>query len=84
LHGSVSGNDSFFAPIYYVSSSLGPDALGYLAKLVNGDERFFFSGTAAGADKNYNYNDNTVLANAIKAGYRGAFWDILRRIGEGS
>lgn len=84
LHGSVSGNDNFFAPIYYVSSSLGPDALGYLAQLVNGDKRFFFFGTAAGADKNYNYNDNTVLANAIKAGYRGAFWDILRRIGEGS
>jgi len=84
LHGSVSGNDSFFAPIYYMSSSLGPDAFEYLAKLVDGDERFFFFGTAAGADKNYNYNDNTVLVNAIQAGYRGAFWDILRRISEGS
>jgi len=84
LRGSVWGNDNFFAPIYYVSSALGPDAFEYLAELVGGDERFFFFGTAAGADKNYNYNDNTALANAIKAGYRGAFWDILRRIAEGS
>jgi radical SAM superfamily enzyme YgiQ (UPF0313 family) len=84
LHGSVSGNDNFFAPIYYISSILGSDAFEYLAELVDGDERFFFSGTAAGADKNYNYNENTILVNAIKAGYRGAFWDILRRIGKGS
>jgi radical SAM superfamily enzyme YgiQ (UPF0313 family) len=84
LHGSVSGNDSFFAPIYYISSDLSPDASEYLAQLVDGDDRFFFFGTTAGADKNYNYNDNTILSDAIKAGYRGAFWDILRRIGEGS
>jgi hypothetical protein len=84
LYGSVSGNDSFFAPIYYISSALGPDASEYLAQLVDSDERFFFFGTTGGAEKNYNYNDNTVLSDAIKAGYRGAFWDILRRIGEGS
>ncbi len=84
LHGSVSGNDSFFAPIYYISSDLSPDASEYLAQLVDSDDRFFFFGTTAGADKNYNYNDNTILSDAIKAGYRGAFWDILRRIGEGS
>ena len=83
LHGVLQGNDSLFFPIYYVSSDLGNDASTYLGELVDGDERFFFFGTAAGADKNYNYNDNTVLTSAIKAGYRGAFWDILRRLGEG-
>jgi len=82
LKGALSGNDNFFAPIYYVSSSLGPHASDYLAQLIDGDERFFFFGATGGADKNYNYNDNTVLSDAIKDGYRGAFWDILRRIWE--
>ena len=84
LQGYVVDNESFFFPVYYVSSSLGADASEYLAELVDGDERFFFFGTDAGADKNYNYNDNTVLTDAIKEGYRGAFWDILRRLGEKS
>ncbi len=84
LCGNISGNDSLFAPIYYISSDLGPEAYEYLAQLIDSDQRFFFFGDTAGADKNYNYNDNTILVEAIKAGYRGAFWDILRRLGEGS
>ena len=32
---------------------------------------------------NYNYNDNTTLVNAIRGGYRGAYWDIMRRMAEG-
>lgn len=83
LHGAVTGNGNFFAPVFYLSSELGTDVVDYLAKLVGGDERFFFFGTAQGADRNYNYNDNTVLAEAIKAGYHGAFWDILRRLSHG-
>jgi radical SAM superfamily enzyme YgiQ (UPF0313 family) len=82
LYGSVAGNTSFFYPIYYFSSGMGPDISAYLTELIGGDERFFFFGDTAGADKNYNYNDNTVLVDAIKAGYRGAFWDILRRLGD--
>ncbi len=82
LHGSLSGNDGFFKPVYYISAELGPDAIGYLANLIGDDERFFLFGDTAGADKNYNYNDNTVLVDAIRQGYRGAFWDILRRLGE--
>jgi hypothetical protein len=31
-------------------------------------------------DANYTYNDNEVLVNAIKQGYKGAYWDILRRL----
>jgi len=83
LRGSVSDNEGFFLPVYYISSALGPDAGGYLADLIGGDERFFFFfGDTAGADRNYNYNDNTVLVNAIRDGCRGAFWDILRRLGK--
>ncbi|MEE8470792.1 MAG: radical SAM protein [Dehalococcoidia bacterium] len=83
LHGTVAGNDHFFAPIFYLSSRLGDDASDYLSHLIGEDERFFFV-SPADAEKNYNYNDNTVLVNAIKAGYRGAFWDILRRLSEKS
>ena len=81
LHGTIEQNDNFFKPIFYLSASLGPDAVGYLTKLIGGDERFFFV-SPSGAERNYNYNDNSVLVNAIKAGYRGAFWDILRRLGK--
>jgi radical SAM superfamily enzyme YgiQ (UPF0313 family) len=84
LRGSVAGNDHFFYPIYYFASEMGPDVFEYLTRLIGDDERFFFFGDTAGADKNYNYNDNTVLVDAIKSGYRGAFWDILRRLGEQS
>jgi len=81
LHGTIEGNDNFFRPIFYLSAGLGPDAAEYLSQLIGGDERFFFVSPSA-AEQNYNYNDNTVLVNAIKAGYRGAFWDILRRLGK--
>ena len=82
LRGSVTDNTSFFYPVFYFSSEMGPDISAYLTGLIGDDERFFFFGDTAGADKNYNYNDNTVLVDAIKAGYRGAFWDILRRLGD--
>jgi len=73
-------DEKLFDPVFYLSSALGEDAPGYLAGLVAGDERFFFmSGEVA--DQNYNYNENTLLTNAIRDGYRGAFWDILRRLG---
>jgi len=80
LHGTIAGNDRFFKPVFYVSSDLGRDAPEYLSTLIGEDERFFYA-SPSGAERNYNYNDNTVLVNAIKAGYRGAFWDILRRLG---
>jgi len=81
LRGTIEGNDNFFKPIFYLSAGLGPDAAEYLSRLIGGDERFFFV-SPSGAERNYNYNDNSVLVNAIKAGYRGAFWDILRRLGK--
>ena len=77
LHGVV--DETLFAPVFYLESALGNDAAQYLTDLIAGDERFFFmSGDVA--DRNYNYNDNALLVDAIKKGYRGAFWDILRRL----
>jgi len=80
LHGAM--DERFFAPAFYLSSALGEGASQYLAELISGDERFFVM-SGESADQNYNYNDNTLLMNAIRDGYRGAFWDILRRLAEG-
>jgi len=79
LRGTVDNNGNFFYPIFYLSAGVGHDAPEYLSRLIGVDERFFFVSPSA-AERNYNYNDNTVLVDAIKAGYRGAFWDILRRL----
>lgn len=71
-------NPDFFSPVFYVSNALGDEFYPFIASLVNGDERFFFGGGEE-TEANYNYNANIVLMEAIKKGYRGAFWDILRR-----
>jgi hypothetical protein len=31
----------------------------------------------------YNYRENPALVDALARGYRGAYWDILRRVAEG-
>ena len=82
LRGQVEGNDSFLSPVFYLSGALGDDAAGYVAGLVGGDRRFFFPTAEAGTEA-YNYSDNERLVEAIREGYRGAYWDILRRMGEG-
>lgn len=82
LRGTVEGNEDLSAPIYYLSAALGDDANAYVANLVGGDRRFFFPTSEGGAEA-YNYNDNDRLVEAIRRGYRGAYWDILRRLSEG-
>ena len=82
MRGAVEDNDDFSAPVFYLSSALGDDAAAYVARLVGGDRRFFFA-TAEDGGESYNYNDNERLAEAIERGYRGAYWDILRRLSEG-
>lgn len=82
LWGSVANNNNFLAPVFYVSSALGDEAQEYLAELIGNDERFFV-GLRGEENQNYNYNDNSFLVNAINRGYRGAYWDILRRLQQG-
>jgi radical SAM superfamily enzyme YgiQ (UPF0313 family) len=79
LHGEREG--SFLAPVFYLSSEMGADASRYLENLIGEDERFMFMAGDT-SSSNYNYNANTILIDAIRNGYRGAFWDILRRLGE--
>ncbi|HUU55388.1 MAG TPA: radical SAM protein [Armatimonadota bacterium] len=82
LRGAVEGNATFLRPVFYLSAELGEEAAQYVAGLVGGDRRFFFPTAESGAEA-YNYSDNERLVKAIEAGYRGAYWDILRRLGEG-
>lgn len=82
LHGDGTGPDeTLLAPVFYLESALGEDVSRFLDGLIDGDERFFFM-SGDDADTNYNYNDNTLLVDAIRRGYRGAFWDILRKLAE--
>ncbi len=82
LRGAVLDNDGFEGPVFYLSSALGESAQDYVAGLVGGDQRFFFPTPDAGTEA-YNYSDNERLVAAIRDGYRGAYWDILRRLAEG-
>jgi len=82
LKGKVVGNPDWLLPVFYLSENLGKDPARYLAEVVGGDRRFFFP-SPEDLGRNYNYNDNQILVRAIGKGYRGAFWDILRRLSEG-
>ena len=65
-------------PEYYVSPKLGAEPLDFLRELIGDDKRFLLP--VGDDEQDYNYNDNTVLQNAIARGHRGAYWDILRKL----
>ena len=64
-------------PLYFVEPAIAATAGELLERLVGDDERFFYA--AAGPARDYNYNANEQLVEAIGRGHRGAYWDILRR-----
>ncbi len=78
LVGQVADNPEFARPVFYLSAALGPDYPPLLHDKLRGDPRFFLGGS--GDETDYNYNANDALVEAIKAGARGAYWDILRRL----
>lgn len=79
VYGMESDNADFLRPVYFLSPDLGEEPQRLLFDLVGGDERFFIPSPERG-ESDYNYNDNSVLSEAIRSGERGAFWDILRRL----
>ncbi|MBI3944763.1 MAG: cobalamin B12-binding domain-containing protein [Armatimonadetes bacterium] len=83
LRGPGAADGGFAAPTFYLSPALGEGIFPLVGEVVGGDRRFFFSDPTA-ADRNYNYSGNDVLVDAIARGYRGAYWDILRRLQEGA
>lgn len=81
LRGAVEDNDSLLRPIFYLDPAV-PDLAEYVYRLTGGDSRFLCPDPAADMT-DYNYRDNVALVRAIAQGYRGAYWDILRRVAEG-
>lgn len=71
--------NNLYNPAFYIDKAIEMEAPGIIRNAIGVDPRFFFSDPTC-ADKDYNYNDNTILTNAIQNGYRGAYWDILRRL----
>lgn len=68
-------------PVFYISPAVGDDIFSIVGDLVGDDPRFFFADPTK-REQNYNYNANQVLEDAIAAGHRGAYWDILRRLAD--
>ncbi|HET8541432.1 MAG TPA: radical SAM protein [Anaeromyxobacter sp.] len=78
--GVRAADGDLLGPSFFVEETLGGDVGAWLSGVVAGDRRFFFL-AEGGADASYNYNDNRTLEDAIAAGARGAYWDILRGAG---
>lgn len=77
VYGAKTDNGSLLRPVFYISPEIGEGIVRYLYELVGDDPRFFLPSNEE-VESNYNYNDNSVLVNAIRSGKRGAYWDILR------
>ena len=65
-------------PLFYLSPSLGNDAMALINQLVEDDPRFLFL-AAPSEKRSYNYADDEVLSQLIEQGARGAYWDIIRQ-----
>jgi radical SAM superfamily enzyme YgiQ (UPF0313 family) len=67
---------SLLRPYFYIEGKIKEGIDEFTQALIQGDERFYFNAKEE-SNQNYNYNANKVLEDAIKEGFRGAFWDIL-------
>ena len=76
--GLIGGVD-LWKPVFFIEPGVAPILFDLLDTLIAGDGRFFFFDPGR-PERNYNYNANRILADAIREGYRGAYWDILRRV----
>jgi radical SAM superfamily enzyme YgiQ (UPF0313 family) len=72
------GGDGPLEPLFFLEPGIAPHVFELLDQLIGDDRRFLFFDPAR-PDRNYNYNANQRLVDAIKKGHRGAYWDILRR-----
>ena len=72
------GGDGASEAVFFIEPEVAPFVSQLLDDLIGDDERFFFFDSSR-PDRNYNYNANDVLVEAIRKGFRGAYWDILRR-----
>lgn len=75
---SGGGADDLVRPVFFVEPAIAAELSGLLDRRVGDDERFLFFDPDR-PRRNYNYNANRLLEEAIREGHRGAYWDILRR-----
>jgi tryptophan 2-C-methyltransferase len=82
-----SGPIDLLCPTFYISPALGKNPARLIRELIAGDSRFFppeeeavSSCGPVEASGDHNYNQNSALCDAIAAGARGAYWDILRKM----
>ena len=84
LRRRYSGAVDLLQPTFYISSALGDHPARLVRQLIGHDRRFFPPEDETPGDDSvpgdHNYNANRQLADAIAAGERGAYWDILRRL----
>ncbi len=76
------GELDLLQPTFYIAESLGDRPAELVRELIGDDPRFFKPADDSGSA--HNYSDNAVLVEAIAAGARGAYWDILRRRAAGA
>jgi radical SAM superfamily enzyme YgiQ (UPF0313 family) len=80
LRGAIYNNESLLRPVFYIESLLGRGVEEFIEGLIDHDPRYLFA-FRKDVDKTYNYNDPTILTEAIlHEGHRGAQWDIWRRL----
>lgn len=72
------GGEDPFEPVFFLEPQVAPFVFELLDTLIGDDRRFLFFDPSR-PDRNYNYNANQRLIQAIGRGFRGAYWDILRR-----
>jgi len=72
------GGEELFEPFFFLEPQVAPFVFELLDTLIGDDRRFLFFDPSR-PDRNYNYNANQRLIQAIGQGFRGAYWDILRR-----
>jgi radical SAM superfamily enzyme YgiQ (UPF0313 family) len=87
IHRRYEGPIDLLRPTFYVSPALGEKPAELIRDLIGGDPRFFepvdedpVGSTKSGPYTDYNYSENRPVVEAIQAGQRGAYWDILRRL----
>ncbi len=84
------GAVDLLCPTFYMSAALGDRPARLVRNLIAGDQRFFEPeeetslGDQPDVHGDHNYNANQALADAILAGARGAYWDILQRLRGGA
>ncbi len=79
LHKGTIGTDDPRDPRFYIDPAVAEHGPALITRLIGGDQRFFFENPDDRSESSHNYNEHGPLQRALAAGYRGAYWDVLRR-----